>query len=179
DFDIADVINNICDKIIYRHPHIYADVKVKNATEVASNWEDLKLKDGERKRVLEGVPKSLPALIKAYRIQEKVKGVGFDWKEKEQVWDKVREELSELTDEIKRTDNKDRIESEFGDLFFSIINAARLYNVDPEIALEKTNRKFIKRFNFLEDKTMLIGKSLRNMTLNEMEEIWQESKKHE
>lgn len=179
DFDIADVINTICDKLIYRHPHIYSDVKANSASEVASNWEHLKLKEKEKKRVLDGVPVSLPAMIKANRIQEKVKGVGFDWQERSQVWDKVDEELNELKNEIKKPNNHDKIESEFGDLFFSIINAARLYKIDPEIALEKTNKKFIKRFNYLEEKTLQKGKSLKEMSIDDMEKIWQEAKKFE
>lgn len=179
DFDIADVINTICDKLIYRHPHIYSDVKANSASEVASNWEHLKLKEKEKKRVLDGVPVSLPAMIKANRIQEKVKGVGFDWQERSQVWDKVDEELNELKNEIKKPNNHDKIESEFGDLFFSIINAARLYKIDPEIALEKTNKKFIKRFNYLEEKTSQKGKSLKEMSIDDMEKIWQEAKKFE
>lgn len=178
-FDITDVINTICDKLIYRHPHIFGDVKVSSASEVADNWEKLKLKEGKSKRVLEGVPKSLPALVKANRIQEKVKGVGFDWEKKEQVWDKVDEELKELMVEIKQNKNKEKIEAEFGDLLFSIINAARLYEIEPENALEVTNKKFIKRFNYLEEKTILQGKSLHKMTLDEMEKIWQEAKNHD
>ncbi len=174
-FDIADVINTICDKLEYRHPHIYGDVKVDNAKQVADNWESLKLKETGNQRVLEGVPESLPALIKANRIQEKVKGVGFDWEEKEQVWEKVNEELNELKVEIKKN-NKEKIEEEFGDLLFSIINAARLYEIDPETALEKTNKKFIKRFNYLENETLQKGKSLHKMSLDEMEAIWQKAK---
>lgn len=179
DFDIADIINTICDKLIYRHPHIYSHVEANSASEVASNWEHLKLKENEKKRVLDGVPVSLPAMIKANRIQEKVKGVGFDWKEKSQVWDKVNEELNELKSEVNMPNNRDNIESEFGDLFFSIINAARLYKIDPEIALEKTNKKFTKRFKYLEDNTLLKGKSLNDLTLEEMDSLWEESKKFE
>lgn len=177
DFDIADVINNICEKLIYRHPHIYSDVKVNSDVEVLENWEKLKLKEPHSKKsVLEGVPMSLPALIKANRIQEKVRGVGFDWEEREQVWDKVDEELNEFKQEIKNA-GKERMEAEFGDLLFSMINAARLYGIDPELALERTNRKFIKRFNYLEEQTIKKGKSLHNMSLDEMNKIWEESKK--
>ncbi len=179
DFDITDVINTICNKLIYRHPHIYGDVKVNSAEDVADNWEKLKLKEGKNRRVLEGVPKFLPALIKANRIQEKVKGVGFDWDIREQVWDKVDEELKELIIEINKEDNKEKVEAEFGDLLFSIINAARLYEIDPENALERTNKKFIKRFKYLEDQTILKGKSLHDMSLDEMEEIWQNAKKYD
>ncbi len=179
DFDITDVINTICDKLIYRHPHIYGDVKVNSANDVADNWEKLKLKEGDNKRVLDGVPKSLPALVKANRIQEKVKGVGFDWDVREQVWDKVDEELKELVVEIKKENNKEKVEAEFGDLLFSIINAARLYEIDPDNALERTNKKFIKRFKYLEDQTIIKGKSLHDMSLDEMEDIWQKAKKYD
>lgn len=179
-FDISDVINSLCEKLIYRHPHIYGDVKVSNAKQVTENWERLKLKEkGRHKSVLEGVPKSLPALVKANRIQEKVKGVGFDWEEKSQVWNKVIEEFKELKFEIKNNSNKQRIESEFGDVFFSLINAARLYDIDPENALERTNKKFIKRFNFLEEKTIKKGIDLKEMTLDEMNVIWEEAKKYD
>lgn len=177
EFDISDVINNICEKLIYRHPHIYSDVKVNSASEVMENWEKLKLKEPQRKKsVLEGVPTSLPALIKANRIQEKVRGVGFDWEVKEQVWDKVDEELHEFREEIKNL-SKEKMEAEFGDLMFSIINAARLYDIDPELALERTNRKFIKRFNYLEDHTLKKGISLHDMSLDEMNKIWEKAKK--
>ncbi len=178
DFEIFDVVNSICEKLIFRHPHIYGDVKVSDSSEVKDNWEELKLKEG-RKGVLSGVPKSLPALVKASRIQEKAQGIGFDWKKKEDVWDKVKEELAELEVEIKEnSENKsaDAIESEFGDLLFSIINAARLYGVEPENALEKTNLKFIKRFNYIEEKANGIGKSLRDMDLDEMDVYWEEAK---
>ncbi|NOZ46013.1 MAG: nucleoside triphosphate pyrophosphohydrolase [Chlorobi bacterium] len=175
DFTITDVLKSINEKLIYRHPHIYGDVKVNNAEEVKENWEHLKLKEGN-KRVLEGVPKSLPALIKANRIQEKVKGVGFDWDEKSQIWDKVQEELNEVKEELIKSNNKEKIEAEFGDFLFSMINAARLYGIDPENALERTNKKFMKRFNYLEDKTIKIGKSLHDMNLDEMNKIWEEAK---
>lgn len=176
DFDIADVCDSISEKLIYRHPHIFSDTKVANAKEVEENWEQLKLKEkGGNKSVLEGVPQSLPALVKANRIQDKVRGVGFDWDEKEQVWEKVKEEMHELEVEIRNGD-QDRMEQEFGDMFFSLINAARLYGVNPENALERTNQKFMKRFNYLESKTMKLGRSLKDMNLAEMDEIWEEAK---
>lgn len=175
DFDIADVCNEICEKLIHRHPHIYGDVKVENEEEVKQNWEKLKLKEG-KKSVLEGVPRSLPALVKASRIQDKVKGVGFDWEEPHQVWDKVQEELQELQDEVK-TGNQDKIEDEFGDVLFSMINYARFLNVNPEDALERTNKKFIKRFQYLESKANELGKPLMDMTLTEMDVFWNEAKK--
>jgi len=179
-FDIADVLEAINQKLIYRHPHVFGDVDVDgSAKKVEENWEALKLKEKDgNKRVLEGVPAAMPALVKANRIQEKVSGVGFDWEYKEQVWDKVKEEVNELSHEIKAID-KDKIEAEFGDLFFAMVNAARLYDVDPEAALERTNLKFIKRFNYLEGKTMLKGKSLHDMSLAEMDVIWEEAKKEE
>ncbi|GAB4282628.1 MAG: nucleoside triphosphate pyrophosphohydrolase [Marinilabiliales bacterium] len=177
EFNISDVLKNINEKLIYRHPHIFGDVKVKSARDVADNWEKLKLKEKSKKRVLDGVPSTLPALIKANRIQEKVRGVGFDWEVREQVWDKISEELNEIKEELSKNDNKKNIEEEFGDLLFSVVNAARLYNVDPEIALEKTNQKFIERFKYLEDKTLQQGRSLFDMSLDEMESIWQEAKK--
>jgi XTP/dITP diphosphohydrolase len=174
-FDIADVCNSICEKLIYRHPHIYADVEVADEEEVKRNWENLKLKEG-RTSVLEGVPKSLPALVKANRIQDKVSGVGFDWEEPQQVFEKVKEELDELQHEVS-ADNKDRIEAEFGDVLFSMINYARFLKVDPENALERTNKKFIKRFQYIEAKSKEIGKSLKEMTLSEMDVFWEEAKK--
>ena len=175
DFDIADVCNEICDKLIYRHPHIYSDTIVKDEEEVKQNWEKLKLKEG-KKSVLEGVPRSLPALVKASRIQDKVKGVGFDWEEPHQVWDKVQEELEELQVEVKSGD-QDKIEAEFGDVLFSMINYARFLNVNPEDALERTNKKFIKRFQYLESKAGELGKPLMDMTLAEMDVFWNEAKK--
>ncbi|MGF1584184.1 MAG: nucleoside triphosphate pyrophosphohydrolase [Bacteroidales bacterium] len=175
EFDIKDVIESINEKLIYRHPHVYGDVKVADENEVKENWEHLKLKQS-KKTVLSGVPVSLPALIKANRIQDKVKGVGFDWEEKHQIWDKVMEELNELKEEISVAD-KNKIESEFGDLFFSLVNAARLYDIDPETALEKTNRKFTRRFNYLESRTMALGRSLKSMSLDEMNVFWEEAKK--
>jgi len=176
DFDIADICKGISEKLIYRHPHIFSDVKVADAREVEENWEQLKLKEKDGNgTVLQGVPQSLPAMVKANRIQDKVRGVGFDWEEKEQVWDKVKEEIDELEVEIK-AGNQDKIEQEFGDLFFSLINAARLYGVNPENALERTNQKFTKRFNYLESKTMGIGLNLKDMSLEEMDVIWEEAK---
>ena len=176
-FDVGDVINNLIDKLIYRHPHVFGTTEANDADQVIRNWETLKLKEkGRGKCVLEGVPMALPALVKANRIQEKVRGVGFDWEYKEQVWDKVREELGELEVEIKANQVKE-MENEFGDLIFSIVNAARLYGIDPESALERTNQKFIRRFNYLEEKTLLKGKSLQEMTLEEMDVFWNEAKK--
>ncbi|MCY1635920.1 nucleoside triphosphate pyrophosphohydrolase [Marinifilum sp. D737] len=176
DFDIADVCDGISEKLIYRHPHIFSDTKVADAKEVEENWEQLKLKEkGGNKSVLEGVPQSLPALVKANRIQDKVRGVGFDWDEKEQVWEKVKEEVNEVEIEIRKGD-QDKMEQEFGDLFFSLINAARLYGVNPENALERTNQKFMKRFNYLESKTLKQGRNLKEMNLEEMDEIWEEAK---
>lgn len=179
DFDIYQVTRNLNEKLIYRHPHIFGDADAADSKKVMQNWEDLKLKEkGGNKTVLSGVPFSLPALIKAHRIQDKARSVGFDWEEKEQVWDKIKEEFEELQTEIHKLD-QDKIEAEFGDLFFSLINAARLYNVNPENALERTNRKFISRFNYLESKTISMGKDLRKMSLPEMDEIWNEAKKTE
>jgi XTP/dITP diphosphohydrolase len=175
DFDMADVCNEICDKLIHRHPHIYGDVIVADEEEVKQNWEKLKLKEG-KKSVLEGVPKSLPALVKASRIQDKVKGVGFDWEEPHQVWDKVQEELSELQEEVS-SGNQDKIEAEFGDVLFSMINYARFLKVNPEDALERTNKKFMKRFMYLESKAGELGKSLADMTLAEMDVFWEEAKR--
>ena len=175
DFDIADVCNDICEKLIYRHPHIYSDTVVKDEEEVKQNWEKLKLKEG-KKSVLEGVPKSLPALVKASRIQDKVKGVGFDWEEPHQVWDKVQEELQELQVEVESGD-QDAMESEFGDVLFSMINYARFLNVNPEDALERTNKKFIKRFQYLESKAGELGKPLMEMSLAEMDVFWNEAKR--
>ena len=178
-FDIADVCTALTDKLIFRHPHIYGNVKADTPDAVADNWEQIKLKEKDgNKTVLSGVPGSLPALIKAYRIQEKATHVGFDWDSADQVWDKVKEETAEVEAEIK-DGNKDGIEKEFGDLFFSVVNAARLYGVVPENALELTNRKFIRRFNYLEAKAKEMGKNLKDMTLVEMDEIWNEAKKLE
>ncbi len=177
-FTINEVIEELNKKLIYRHPHIYGDTNAQSAKQVEENWEALKLKEkGRKKQVLEGVPKSLPALVKANRIQQKVRGVGFDWTEREQVWDKVNEELQEVKDEINMNSPQEKIEAEFGDLFFSLINAARLYDIDPETALERTNKKFMKRFNYLEQQTLQKGKDLHKMPLEEMDVIWEEAKK--
>jgi len=169
------VINSICEKLIHRHPHIYSDVVVKDETEVKQNWENLKLKEGKTS-VLQGVPKSLPALVKASRIQEKVAGVGFDWERSDQVWEKVEEEIGELKAEIDNK-NQDAIEDEFGDVLFSLINYARFLDINPENALERTNKKFIKRFQYLEIKAKSLQKSLSEMTLAEMDVYWEEAKK--
>ncbi|RNC84886.1 MAG: nucleoside triphosphate pyrophosphohydrolase [Winogradskyella sp.] len=174
-FDIADVCNTICDKLIDRHPHIYGDVEVSNEDDVKRNWEELKLKEG-KKSVLEGVPKSLPAMVKANRVQDKVAGVGFDWEKPEQVFEKVEEELTELKAEIK-AGNTDKIENEFGDVLFSMVNYARFLKVNPENALERTNKKFIKRFQYLEEKAKSLNKSLKDMSLAEMDIYWEEAKK--
>lgn len=177
-FDIGDVANTICDKLIHRHPHIYGDTKVENEEDVKKNWEQLKLKEKGNTSILQGVPKSLPAMVKANRIQEKVAAVGFDWDKPEQVWEKVQEELSELNHEIKN-DNKDKIEAEFGDLLFSMVNYARHIGINPENALERTNKKFKKRFEYLEDRTLKKGIDLSELSLNEMDIYWEESKKHD
>jgi MazG family protein len=178
-FDMADVLKSLNDKLVYRHPHIYGTESVNDAKEVLENWEQLKLKEKDgNKTVLSGVPKSLPSIIKAHRIQDKARGVGFDWEHKEQVWDKVAEELEELKVEVKKED-KDKMEGEFGDLLFSIINAARLYDIDPDSALERTNLKFINRFNYLEQKTIKQNISLKSLSLDEMNVIWEEAKRVE
>jgi XTP/dITP diphosphohydrolase len=174
-FDIEDVCNEICEKLIHRHPHIYGDAKVIDEEEVKQNWEKLKLKEG-KKSVLEGVPNSLPALVKASRIQDKVKAVGFDWEESHQVWEKVQEEIGELQVEIA-AGNQDLIEAEFGDVLFSLINYSRFLKVNPEDALERTNKKFIKRFKYLESKAEQLGKNLSEMTLSEMDVFWEEAKR--
>lgn len=175
DFDMADVANAICDKLIHRHPHIYGDVHVNDEEEVKRNWENIKLKEG-KKSVLQGVPQSLPALVKANRIQEKVAGVGFDWEHPEQVFEKLQEELGELQEEIK-TEKPEAIEAEFGDVLFSMVNYARFLGVNPENALERTNKKFIQRFQYLEEKSKAKGKSLKEMSLAEMDIYWEEAKK--
>lgn len=178
-FDIKEVIDLLNKKLIYRHPHIFGDVEVNNAREVEQNWEQLKLKEKDgNKSVLSGVPDSLPALVKANRIQDKARGVGFDWEEKQQVWGKVHEELQELEVELNSGDT-DKMEQEFGDLLFSLINAGRLYGINPENALERTNRKFISRFNYLESQTISLGRNLKEMTLAEMDLIWDEAKRIE
>lgn len=176
-FDIKDVCDRLCEKLIFRHPHVFGDTKAETAGQVSENWEQLKLKEkGGNKSVLSGVPASLPSLIKAYRIQDKARNVGFDWEKKEDVWAKVKEEFDELQAEIADMD-QDNMEAEFGDLFFSLINAARLYKINPDNALERTNRKFIDRFNYLEEHTIKKGKSLKDMTLEEMDVLWNEAKK--
>jgi XTP/dITP diphosphohydrolase len=178
-FDISDVINTLCDKLIYRHPHVFGKVEADSSGEVIKNWEQLKIKEKDgNKTVLSGVPVSLPALIKAGRIQDKAAAVGFDWEQKEQVWDKFEEEKQELLHEINEMDN-DKMETEFGDLLFSMVNAARLYGINPETALERTNRKFISRFTYLENKTIRQGRSLKSMSLDEMNEIWEEAKRYD
>ena len=175
-FDIADVADALNAKLIFRHPHVFGDVNVKDAHDVEQNWEQIKLKEkGGNKTVLAGVPTALPSMIKANRIQEKAANVGFDWDEPSQVWDKVKEEIIELSQEMAHMDNA-KMEEEMGDVFFSLINASRLYGIDPENALEKTNKKFINRFNYLETKAANLGKSLKEMTLEEMDEIWNEAK---
>ncbi len=176
-FDMADVCNALCEKLIYRHPHVFGTKQADTPAQVEQSWEQLKLKEkGGNKTVLEGVPSALPAMVKAHRIQDKARNVGFDWEKREQVWDKVAEELSELKTEIDRMD-ADKMEAEFGDLLFSVINAGRLYKLNPENALERTNQKFIRRFNYLEAQTIDKGRSLKDMTLAQMDEIWEEAKK--
>lgn len=182
-FDIVDVIDRLCEKLIYRHPHVFSTTEVENAAQVVQNWEELKTreKDGN-KRILSGVPASLPPLLKAYRMQDKARAVGFDWEEKDQVWDKVEEELGEFKAELRRMDpqsaeDRSRSEGELGDLLFSIVNAARLYDLNPDTALESTNRKFKQRFTYLEEHTIRQGRSLKEMTLAQMDEIWDEAKK--
>ncbi len=174
DFDIADVTNEICEKLISRHPHIYGDISVENEEDVKRNWEQLKLKEG-KKSVLEGVPNSLPALVKASRIQDKVAGVGFDWEEPHQVFEKLQEELGELQHEVEEN-NREKIEAEFGDVLFSMINYARFLKVNPEDALERTNKKFITRFQYLEQKAKEQNRNLKDMTLGEMDVFWEEAK---
>ncbi len=177
EFNITDVINSLCEKLIHRHPHIYGDVKVDNEEQVKENWEKLKLKEKEgNKSVLGGVPKSLPSLIKASRIQEKARAVGFDWDKKEQVWEKVQEEIGEFKNEVDSSASKEKIENEFGDVLFSLINYARFMDINPEDALEKTNRKFIKRFQYLESEAAKNGKQLSEMTLAEMDVYWNKAK---
>ena len=177
DFDIYDVCEKLSEKLIFRHPHVYGQAAADTSEQVKSNWEDLKLKEkGGNKTVLGGIPEALPALIKAHRIQDKARSAGFDWDEREQVWDKVKEEISEFQAEVGHKD-ADKMEAEFGDVMFSLINAARLYHINPENALERTNRKFIKRFNYIEQKAKEQGRSLHDMTLDEMEVLWQEAKK--
>mgnify|MGYP005812539473 FL=1 len=183
-FDISDVANAICDKLIYRHPHVFADVHADTPDEVMQNWEQLKLKEKHKKKgVLGGVPRSLPAMVKAFRIGEKAASAGFDWEKKEDVWAKVKEEIGEVQQEMDRAGSasfdREKLQEEFGDLFFAMINAARLYHVDPELALEHSNKKFIRRFGYIEDRAQAEGKPLGSMTLDEMEALWQEAKKSE
>lgn len=179
EFDISHVLEGINKKLVYRHPHVFKNSESLTAGEVEDNWEKLKLNESEKyKPVLSGVPDSLPALVKANRVQEKVRGVGFDWEERSDVWHKVNEEINELKAEIEQG-IKEKIESEFGDVFFSLINAARLYGIDPESALERTNKKFINRFNYLEQKTIQRGKDLHDLSLSEMDKIWNEAKELE
>ena len=182
DFDIKDVCDKLCDKLIFRHPHVFGETQAEDAEQVKQNWEDLKLKEKalehRKKRVLAGVPRSLPALVKAYRIGEKAAAAGFDWEKREDVWEKVKEETAEVQREIDRSDSS-RAEEEFGDLFFALVNAARLYGVDPEAALEKSNRKFIRRFTHIEDRAEQQGRSLRDMTLGQMDALWNEAKEME
>ena len=179
DFDIKDVCDRLCEKLIFRHPHVFGNEKAETAAQVVENWEQLKLKEkGGNKSVLAGVPTALPSLIKAYRIQDKARNVGFDWEEREQVWDKVKEEIQEFQAEVANMD-KQKAEEEFGDVLFSLINAARLYKINPDNALEHTNQKFIRRFNYLEAHTIKEGRNLHDMTLAEMDAIWEEAKKLE
>ncbi|MCV9388194.1 nucleoside triphosphate pyrophosphohydrolase [Reichenbachiella ulvae] len=175
EFDVADVLNGICEKLIYRHPHIYGDVKAEDEAQVKANWEKLKLKEKGNKSVLGGVPKSLPAMVKAMRIQEKARGVGFDWDDQAQVWDKVQEELAEFKEEIEQNE-KEKAMDEFGDVLFSMVNYARFVGIDPEEALERTNKKFIKRFQYLESESKKDGKTMGEMTLEEMDQYWEKAK---
>lgn len=185
EFDIVDVINHLCEKLIYRHPHVFGEKQVNDAEEVVKNWEELKTKEKDgNKRVLSGVPVTLPPLLKAYRMQDKARAVGFDWEDRSQVWDKVAEELGEFHEELDKMDQSDpvsvkRAEGELGDLLFSIVNAARLYDLNPDTALEMTCAKFRRRFTFLEEHTIRVGRSLKEMTLEQMDEIWEEAKKEE
>lgn len=176
DFDIKNVCDKLCDKLIFRHPHVFGDIKADTAEKVSENWEQIKLKEKDgNKSVLSGVPAALPSLIKAYRIQDKVRNVGFDWENREDVWKKVKEEITEFESEVGCMD-KDKAEAEFGDVMFSLINAARLYKINPDNALERTNQKFIRRFNYLEEHTIKAGRNLNDMTLSEMDELWNEAK---
>ena len=177
DFDIADVCNRLCDKLIFRHPHVYGEEAAKNAEDVSKIWEQVKLKEkGGNKTVLGGIPEALPALVKAYRIQDKVANVGFDWEHREDVWDKVKEEIAEFETEMTKLSN-DQMENEFGDLLFSLVNVARLYKLKPDNALEKTNSKFIKRFNYIEQQAAQQGRDIKDLTLDEMEALWRQAKK--
>ena len=177
-FDFGDVADGLCDKLIYRHPHVYGDIHANTPDQVKENWETLKLrKKNRRSGTLGGVPRSLPAMVKAYRMGEKAAGAGFDWEQKEDVWDKVREELGEVEAEMK-SGSKTDLEGEFGDLLFALVNACRLYGVDPESALERTNKKFIQRFNYMEERAAAKGHTLHEMSLGAMEELWQEAKRN-
>lgn len=177
-FDIKEVCDKLCDKLIFRHPHIFSNKEVESAEEVANNWEELKLKEkGGNKRVLSGVPTSLPSLIKAFRIQEKARNIGFDWEQREDVFNKVKEEYYEFKEELIKDSNAEHIEDEFGDLLFSLVNVGRLYNIDPDTALEKTNKRFIRRFNFMEDHTLKEGIDLKDLSFNEKNKIWDQAKK--
>lgn len=175
-FTMSEMLNSICEKLIVRHPHIYGDIEVKDEEEVKKNWEQIKLKEGN-KSVLGGVPQSLPALVKAMRIQEKARGVGFDWEESSQVWEKVEEEISEFKETVEKESSYEKKEDEFGDVLFSLVNYARFVGINPETALERTNKKFIKRFTYLESKSKELGKNLSEMTLAEMDVFWEEAKK--
>ena len=178
-FDYADVANALCDKLVYRHPHVYGDIHANTPDEVKENWEALKLRKKNRKSgTLGGVPRSLPALVKAFRVGEKAASTGFDWHRREDVWDKVKEEIAEVEAEM-RSGDKANLEAEFGDLFFALVNASRLYGIDPESALERTNKKFIRRFNYMEEQAAAEGHSLHDLSLEQMEELWQEAKKGE
>lgn len=178
-FDYADVANAVCDKLIYRHPHVYGDIHADTPTEVKANWEALKLRRKNRRSgTLGGVPQSLPAMVKAFRVGEKAAATGFDWQNREDVWDKVREEVGEVEAEMKSGNSRD-MEAEFGDLFFALVNACRLYGVDPESALERTNKKFIRRFTSMEEQASSSGRMLHDLTPDEMEELWQNAKKEE
>lgn len=177
EFDMKDVCDRLCEKLIFRHPHVFGDAKAETARQVCENWEQLKLKEkGGNKHVLAGVPSTLPSLIKAYRIQDKARNVGFDWPEREQVWQKVEEEISEFKAEVADM-NADKAEEELGDVLFSLINAARLYHINPDNALERANRKFIQRFNYIEDRILQAGKTLKETPLEEMDKLWEEAKK--
>lgn len=179
DFDMKDVCDRLCEKLIYRHPHVFGDMKAETAGQVVENWERLKVKEkGGNRTVLGGVPSALPSLIKAYRIQDKARAVGFDWENREQVWEKVKEEIAEFQSEVARLD-KEMAETEFGDVMFSLINAARLYGINPDNALERTNQKFIRRFGYVETCSIKQGKNLKEMSLEEMNRLWEDAKKQE
>ena len=177
DFDMADVCTALSDKLVFRHPHVFGDAKAETAGQVSQNWEQIKLKEKDgNKTVLSGVPVSLPSLVKAYRIQDKARNVGFDWTEREQVWEKVKEEIDEFQAEVANMD-EDKAEAEFGDLMFSLVNAARLYHINPDNALERTNQKFIRRFNYVEEHSIRQGRSLTDMTVEEMDALWNDAKR--